>query len=58
VFLAADHTKFGRNAMVRLGSIDEIDALFTDCQPPAGLVEVMAAVDVRYYVAPRKEMQK
>lgn len=58
VFLAADHTKFGRNALVRLGSIDEIDALFTDRQPPASLVEVMAAVDVRYYVAPKKEMKK
>ncbi len=50
VFLAADHTKFGRNAMVRLGSIEEIDALFTDKQPPAGLAEVMAATDVQLHV--------
>ena len=41
VFLAADHTKFGRNAMVRLGNVAEIDALFTDCRPPAALVEIM-----------------
>ena len=51
VFLAADHTKFGRNAMVRLGSIDEIDALFTDRQPMEALVEAMHAGDVELHVA-------
>jgi len=51
VFLAADHTKFGRNAMVRLGSIDEIDALFTDRQPTETLVEAMHAGDVELHVA-------
>jgi DeoR family glycerol-3-phosphate regulon repressor len=34
VFLVADHTKFGRNAVVRLGSIAEVSALFTDQQAP------------------------
>jgi DeoR family glycerol-3-phosphate regulon repressor len=51
VFLAADHTKFGRNAMVRLGSIGEIDALFTDRQPTESLVEVMNAGEVELHVA-------
>ena len=51
VFLAADHTKFGRNAMVRLGNIAEIDGLFTDRQPPAGLLEVVAAAEVDLHVA-------
>ncbi len=51
VFLAADHTKFGRNAMVRLGSIEEVDALFTDRQPPAALKEIMGEGDVRLLVA-------
>lgn len=51
VFLAADHTKFGRNAMVRLGSIDEMDALFTDRQPSDVLVEAMNAGDVELHVA-------
>lgn len=37
VFLAADHTKFGRNAMVRLGTLDQVSALFTD-QPPASML--------------------
>jgi DeoR family glycerol-3-phosphate regulon repressor len=51
VFLAADHTKFGRNAMVRLGNIGEIDALFTDRQPAEALTEVMNARDVELHVA-------
>ncbi len=51
VFLAADHTKFGRNAMVRLGSISEIDALFTDRQPTESLVEVLNAGAVELHVA-------
>jgi len=50
VFLVTDHTKFGRNAMVRLGSIAEIDALFTDQPPPPPLVEIMENADVRLFV--------
>lgn len=34
VLLAADHSKFGRNAMVRLGNIGQADHLFTDARPP------------------------
>ena len=33
VLLAADHSKFGRNAMVRLGNIGQADQLFTDQAP-------------------------
>jgi DeoR family glycerol-3-phosphate regulon repressor len=51
VFLVADHTKIGRNAMVRLGNIEEIDALFTDRQPPAELVEVLHRAEVELHVA-------
>jgi DeoR family transcriptional regulator, glycerol-3-phosphate regulon repressor len=51
VFLATDHTKFGRNAMVRLGNIAEIDCLFTDRRPPAGLAEIIAAAEVALHVA-------
>lgn len=51
VFLAADHSKFGRNAMVRLGNIGEIDALFTDRPPSESLIEVMNAGDVELHVA-------
>ncbi|GFM34271.1 DeoR family transcriptional regulator [Desulfovibrio subterraneus] len=51
VFLVTDHTKFGRNAMVRLGSIEEIDALFTDKRPPEELVEIMRRAGVALHVA-------
>lgn len=49
VFLAADHTKFGRNAMVRLGSVTEIDALFTDRTPPPGLIEVLNSAEIQLF---------
>ena len=51
VFLAADHTKFGRNGMVRLGNIREVDALFTDRQPSADLVDVLNIADVKCFAA-------
>lgn len=34
IFLAADHSKFGRNAMIRLGNIADASHLFTGRQPP------------------------
>ena len=51
VFLAADHTKFRRNAMVRLGNIGRVDAFFTDRQPPAALTEVLSQKKVQLHVA-------
>jgi DeoR family glycerol-3-phosphate regulon repressor len=55
VFLVTDHTKFGRNAMVRLGNIEEIDALFTDKRPPTGVLEQMKRGNVKLHVG--EEMQ-
>jgi DeoR family transcriptional regulator, glycerol-3-phosphate regulon repressor len=51
VFLAADHSKFGRSALVRLGHIGEVAALFTDQAPPPPLSDVLAAHDVAIHVA-------
>ena len=34
VWLAADHSKFNRPAMVQLATLDQIDRLFTDAPPP------------------------
>ena len=34
VWLAADHSKFGRPAMVQLATLAQIDRLFTDTPPP------------------------
>ena len=37
VWLAADHSKFNRPAMVELARLDQIDRLFTDAAPPRAL---------------------
>ncbi|NWL80534.1 DeoR family transcriptional regulator [Pseudomonas taiwanensis] len=42
VFLAADSSKFGRNAVVRLGAISLVDRLFTDHQPSPALTRLLA----------------
>lgn len=46
VFLAADHSKFGRKAMVRLGNIAQADMFFTDRAPNADILERMNDSDV------------
>jgi DeoR family transcriptional regulator, glycerol-3-phosphate regulon repressor len=51
VYLAADHTKFGRGAMVRLGSMREVDDLFTDRPPPSAMREMLRAFEVTVHVA-------
>jgi DeoR family glycerol-3-phosphate regulon repressor len=51
VFLVADHTKFGRNAMVRLGRLSQMDALFTDREPPEPLRNILVEAQRDLYVA-------
>lgn len=46
VLLAADHSKFGRNAMVRLGNISQADYFFTDATPPAEITKILADHEV------------
>jgi len=43
VFLAADHSKFGRDALVRLGDLSDVDALFTNREPPRAMRSVLEA---------------
>lgn len=50
-FLVADHTKFGRSAMVRLGKLSQLDALFTDRLPPRPLIEALQDSDTELIVA-------
>ncbi|WP_027184211.1 DeoR/GlpR family DNA-binding transcription regulator [Desulfovibrio inopinatus] len=50
-FLVTDHTKFGRNAMVRLGSIREVHAVFTDKIPPQSVLDEMDRGDTKLFVA-------
>jgi DeoR family glycerol-3-phosphate regulon repressor len=51
VFLVADHSKFGRSAMVRLGDLREVDALFTDAAPPPPIAEILAAAERGLFIA-------
>ena len=46
VWLAADHSKFGRPAMVELARLHEIDRLFTDAAPPAPFPELLVEAGV------------
>ena len=54
VFLAADHTKFGREAMVRLDNISAVDALFTDREPDPEMLERLRMAHVEVHVASAK----
>lgn len=50
VYLAADHSKFGRNAMIRLGNLSQADHLFTDRQPPETILTLLKESGVRLTV--------
>jgi DeoR family glycerol-3-phosphate regulon repressor len=47
VWLAADHSKFNRPAMVELARIDQLDLLFTDQPPPPPFPALLAEADVQ-----------
>ena len=50
VYLAVDHTKFGRNAMVNLGSITELHMIITDQEPPEEIVTILKENEIPYEV--------
>ncbi len=50
VFLVTDNSKFGRNAMVRLGSLSEIDIVFTDSEPHDMYQSAFSAADTKLVV--------
>jgi DeoR family glycerol-3-phosphate regulon repressor len=54
-WLAADHTKFGRNALVRLAQLSAIDALFTDRAPPPRLAAALAEAGAQLHIAPEAQ---
>lgn len=51
VYLVADHSKFGRAALVRLGHISQVHSLFTDRPPPANMAPVLADANTVIQVA-------
>jgi DeoR family glycerol-3-phosphate regulon repressor len=51
VWLVADRDKFGRQALVRMAHMSQIDVLFTDARPPDGLAKVLKEAGVKVVVA-------
>ena len=51
VWLAADHSKFNRPAMVEMGTISQIDHLFTDAEPPAPFAAMLEEAQVQLHIA-------
>jgi DeoR family glycerol-3-phosphate regulon repressor len=49
-FLVADHAKFARRPMLRMGWISEVSALFTDLPPPEGIRAILEAGNVALHV--------
>jgi 2-keto-4-pentenoate hydratase/2-oxohepta-3-ene-1,7-dioic acid hydratase in catechol pathway len=52
IWLAADHSKFHRSAMVEVGTLEQIDRLFTDQPPPHPFDSLLASAGVDCVVAP------
>ena len=51
VWLAADHSKFNRKAMVELATLRQVDRLFTDARPPAPFNALLQDAEVLCTVA-------
>jgi DeoR family glycerol-3-phosphate regulon repressor len=51
VWLAADQSKFQREAMVRLAHLSEIDTIFTDGAPPPSIQQLLAQHQVQCVTA-------
>ncbi len=51
IYLVTDHTKFGRNAMVKVGNISLAHALFIDRMPPAPYDQMLRASGVTVHTA-------
>ncbi len=52
VWLVADQDKFGRQALVRLAHLSQIDRLFCDTEPPPSMVQMLSESQVEVIVAP------
>jgi DeoR family transcriptional regulator, glycerol-3-phosphate regulon repressor len=51
VWLAADHSKFNRPAMVEVGRVGQLDMLFTDKSPPPAFAALLEEANVQCVVA-------
>jgi DeoR family glycerol-3-phosphate regulon repressor len=51
IVAVADHSKFGRNALARLGSLADVDLLVTDRAPPRALKSLLKRARTKLLVA-------
>jgi DeoR family glycerol-3-phosphate regulon repressor len=51
VLLGVDHSKFGRNAMVKLGGIEEVDLVISDMKPPKEICNVLKDNEINVEIA-------
>ncbi|MGL4189762.1 MAG: DeoR/GlpR family DNA-binding transcription regulator [Sphaerotilus sulfidivorans] len=51
VWLATDHSKFNRPAMVEMARMQQLDRLFTDAEPPAPYAALLAEAGVQLDIA-------
>ncbi len=51
IYLVADHSKIGRNAVVRLGHISQVSAMFTDIPLPESLQQQAEQAGLQVYLA-------
>ncbi len=52
VLLLADHSKFGRPAMVKIGELTQISALYTDAPPPEAIAALLSSTGATLEIAP------
>ena len=51
LWLAADHSKFDRQAMVQMATLQQVDRLFTDAPPPPHFIPLLEQAEVEYTIA-------
>ena len=49
--IALDHSKFSSDAMVRVAHLRDVDMVFTDAPPPAGVARMIRDEGVQLFVA-------
>ncbi|MGO2322719.1 DeoR/GlpR family transcriptional regulator [Vibrio casei] len=50
VFLPVDHSKFGRNAMVNLGTIQDVNLIVTDQTPPQEINDIIKSLGIKLQI--------
>ncbi len=54
LFIAVDHSKFGRNAMIQLGNITQANMVFTDQAPPEEIYTILEQAKIDLQIVSEK----